>query len=62
MSMLGELLLFLGLHISQSRKGVFISHNKYIKEMLEKFRMDDFALVSTPMIIGCKLSKDDESP
>ena len=29
--------------------------------MLKKFQMEDCKLVSTPMIIGCKLSKDDES-
>ena len=27
-----------------------------------KFRMDDYAPISTPMVIGCKMSKDDESP
>ena len=31
MSMLGELTLFLGLQISQSEKGIFISQTKYIK-------------------------------
>jgi hypothetical protein len=62
MSMLGELSFFLGLHISQSNKGIFISQTKYIKEMLKKFRMEDCAPVSTPMITRCKLSKDDESP
>jgi hypothetical protein len=55
--MLGELSLFLGLHISQSIKGIFISHTKYIKEMLKKIRMEYGALVSTPMIKGCKLKK-----
>ena len=29
--------------------------------MLKKFGMEDCKTVSTPMIIGCKLSKDDES-
>jgi len=29
--------------------------------MLKKFGMEDCKPVSTPMIIGCKLSKDDES-
>jgi hypothetical protein len=62
MSMLGELSFFLGLQISQSSKGIFISQTKYIKEMLKKFRMEDCAPVSTPMITGCKLRKDDESP
>ena len=29
--------------------------------MLKKFGMQDCKPVSTPMITGCKLSKDDES-
>jgi hypothetical protein len=61
MSLLGELTFFLGLHISQLDEGIFISQTKYIKEMLKKFRMEDCKLVSTPMISGCKLRKDDES-
>jgi hypothetical protein len=60
--MLGELSFFLGLQISQSNKGVFISHTKCIKKMLKKFGMEDCAPVSTPMIIGSKLRKYDESP
>ena len=39
MSLLGELTFFLGLQVSQSEKGIFISQNKYIKEMLKNFRM-----------------------
>jgi hypothetical protein len=62
MSMLGELSFFLGLQISQSDKGIFISQTKYIKEMLKKFRMEDCAPVNTPMVTCCKLRKDDESP
>jgi hypothetical protein len=29
--------------------------------MLEKFQMEDSSPVSTPMVVGCKLSKDDIS-
>ena len=61
MSFLGELTFFLGLHISQLDDGIFISQTKYIKEMLKKFGMEDCKLVITPMIIGCKLVKYDES-
>jgi hypothetical protein len=61
MSLLGELNFFLGLHISQLDEGIFISQTKYIKEMLKKFKMEDCKPVSTPMVIGCKLRKDDES-
>ena len=61
MSMLGELSFFLGLQITQTSKGIFISQNKHIKEMLKKFEMEDYKPISTPMITGCKLSKEDES-
>jgi hypothetical protein len=60
MSMLGELTFFLGLQVSQLDKGIFISQTKYIKEMLKKFQMEDCKPMNTPMITGCKLSKDDE--
>jgi hypothetical protein len=61
MPLLGELKLFLGLQISQLDEGIFISQTKYIKEMLKKFIMEDSKPVSTLMVIGCKLRKDDES-
>ena len=62
MSMIGELSYFLGLRINQSSAGIFISQEKYLKEMLKKFKMEDSSLVSTPMVVGCKLSKNDISP
>ena len=61
MSMLSELTFFLGLQVYQLDKGIFISQTKYIKDVLKKFKMVDSKPVSTPMITGCKLSKNDES-
>jgi hypothetical protein len=61
MSMIGELSYFLGLQVNQSSARIFISQEKYLKEMLKKFQMEDSSLVSTPMVVGCKLSKDDIS-
>ena len=60
MSLIGELFLFLGLHIRQSNQGIFISQTKYIREMLKRFEMKDFKLVTTPMQTTFKLSKDDD--
>jgi hypothetical protein len=60
MSMLGELPFFLLLYISQYGKGIFISQNKYIKEMLKKFRMEDCTPINSPMVTSCKLSKNAE--
>jgi hypothetical protein len=61
MSLLGELNFFLGLQIFHLDDGIFISQTKYIKEMLKKFRMEDYKPISTLMITGCNLRKDDES-
>ena len=62
MSMIGELSFFLGLRIIQSFEGLFLSQEKYLKEMLKRFQMEDSSSVSTPMVVGCKLSKDDPLP
>jgi hypothetical protein len=62
MSMIGELSYFLGLQVKQSSAGIFISQEKYLKEMLKKFQMEDSSTVITPMVVGCKLSKDYISP
>jgi hypothetical protein len=62
MSMIGELSFFLGLQINQRIEGMFISQEKYLREMLKRFQMEDSKPVGTPMVTGCKLSKDYDSP
>ena len=62
MSMIGEFSLFLALHIIQSSEGLFLSQEKYLKEMLKRFQMEYSSTLITPMVVGCKLSKDDPSP
>jgi uncharacterized membrane protein YciS (DUF1049 family) len=62
MSMIGELKFFLGLQITQKYEGIFLSQEKYLREMLKRFQMEDSKSVGTPMVTGCKLSKDDDSP
>jgi len=62
MSLIGELSYFLGLQIKQTTTGMFISQSKYLKEMLRKFQMEESNPISTPMDVGCKLSKEDQSP
>ena len=37
MSMLGELSFFLGLQVHQKRNGIFLSQQKYVREILSKF-------------------------
>ena len=62
MSMIGELSFFLGIHIIQSSEGLCLSQEKYLKEMLKKFQMEYSSPINTPMVVGCKLIKDDPSP
>jgi hypothetical protein len=62
MSMIGELSFFLGLQITQRSKGMFISQENYLREILKRFQMEDSKPMGTPMVTGCKLSKDDDSP
>jgi hypothetical protein len=61
MSLLGELNFFLGLQIIQSKRGFFIHQSNYVKDMIKRFQLEDWKPVSTPMTIGCKLSKQNES-
>ena len=49
MSMIGELSYFLGLQIKQMKNNIFVSQDKYIKDMLKKFGMDDAKAISTPI-------------
>ena len=41
MSLLGELSFFLGLQIRQRNQGIFVSQTNYIREMLQRFGMED---------------------
>jgi hypothetical protein len=61
MSMLREQNFFLGLQVTQTNKGIFITQTKYIKEMLKKFQMEDNKPMCTPMVTRCKLILDDDS-
>ena len=49
MSMIRELIYFLGLQIKQMKNGIFVSQGKYIKDMLKKFGLDEAKLIHTPM-------------
>jgi hypothetical protein len=62
MSLLGKLTFFLGLQVQQAKDGIFLSQTKYLKQILKKYGMEDCKPVSTPMITGCNLSANDDSP
>nr|GEV55393.1 hypothetical protein [Tanacetum cinerariifolium] len=48
MSSIGELTFFLGLQVKQKPDGIFISHDKFVAEILRKFGLIDGKSASTP--------------
>nr|GEY57963.1 uncharacterized mitochondrial protein AtMg00810-like [Tanacetum cinerariifolium] len=58
MSMMGQMLFFLGLQISQSPGGIFINQAKYALGILKKYGMDLSDPVDTPMVDRLKLDED----
>nr|GEZ54417.1 hypothetical protein [Tanacetum cinerariifolium] len=58
MSSLGELTFFLGLQVNQKRDGIFISHDKYVVEILRKFGLTEGKSASTPIDTEKPLLKD----
>eukprot|EP00253_Pinus_taeda_P034873 PITA_34873 len=60
MSDLGLMKYFLGIEVEQSEKEIFICQNKYSKDLLKRFEMENCKPVPTPVATGTKLSKDDE--
>ena len=59
--MFGEIKFFVGLQVHQMKDFIFITQSKYIRETLKAFGMEDSKLVGTPMSIGHKISKNDNS-
>nr|GEU33280.1 retrovirus-related Pol polyprotein from transposon TNT 1-94 [Tanacetum cinerariifolium] len=60
MSMMGELIFFLGLQTKQLEDGIFFNQSKYIKEMLKIFRLEDSKPIKTHMSTKSKLTRDEE--
>ncbi|GKD81770.1 retrovirus-related pol polyprotein from transposon TNT 1-94 [Tanacetum coccineum] len=60
MSMMGGLNFFLGLQIKQLEDGIFFNQSKYIKEMLNKFVLEDSKPMKTLISMETKLTKDVE--
>ena len=58
MSMVGELNYFLGLQVKQWEDGIFISQEKYAKNLVKRFGLDSKMHTSTPMSSSAKLSRD----
>nr|GEY18217.1 hypothetical protein [Tanacetum cinerariifolium] len=60
MSMMGKISFFLGLHISQSPRGIFINQSKYALESLKKYGFESCNPVDTPMVEKSKQDEDKE--
>ena len=58
MSMVGKLNYFLGLQVKQRKYGIFISQEKYAKNLEKRFGLDSKNHTSTPMSSSAKLSRD----
>ncbi|GJZ71867.1 putative ribonuclease H-like domain-containing protein [Tanacetum coccineum] len=58
MSSMGELIFFLGLQVKLKEDGIFISQDKYVNEILNKFGFSDVKTARTPMETQKALLKD----
>ena len=58
MSMVGELNYFLGLQVKQRKDGIFISQEKYVKNIVKRFGLDLKKHASTLMSSSTKLSSN----
>jgi hypothetical protein len=59
MSMIGELTFFLGFQVKQMREGIFISQEKYTKDLLKRFKMEECKPIKTPMPSNGHLDLDE---
>jgi hypothetical protein len=60
MSDLGKMRYFLGIEVLQNSEGIYVCQIKYAHEVLQRFGMDRSNLVKNPIVLGCKLSKDEK--
>ncbi|GKF78522.1 hypothetical protein Tco_0234090 [Tanacetum coccineum] len=57
---MGELTFFLGLQVKQKIVGIFICQDKYVAEILKKFRFAEVKTASTPMETQKSMFKDED--
>ena len=58
MSMIGELHVFLGFQVKQLREGNFIYQEKYTKDLLKRFNMENCKPLHTPMATSKPVDDD----
>ncbi|KAJ9671119.1 hypothetical protein PVL29_027218 [Vitis rotundifolia] len=59
---LGELKYFLGIEVSRSKKGMFLSQRKYVLDLLEETGKIEAKPCTTPMVPNVQLMPDDGDP
>jgi len=59
MTDLSEMSYFLGMEVQQNQRGIFIDEQKYAKEILRKFKMEECKSMNMPMNLKEKLCKED---
>ncbi|GKF49231.1 hypothetical protein Tco_0142482 [Tanacetum coccineum] len=59
-SSMGELTFFLGLQVKQTTAGIFLSQDKYVKDILNKFDFRTIKPASTSIEAHKSLGKDEE--
>ncbi|KAJ9685291.1 hypothetical protein PVL29_017351 [Vitis rotundifolia] len=59
---LGELKYFLGIEVSRSKKGMFLSQRKYVLDLLEETGKTEAKPCTTPMVPNVQLMPDDGDP
>ena len=61
-TVLGPMMYFLGMEITQTYKCIFIFQHKYATDILQRFWMDKCKPAKTPIALGTKLTKNDDEP
>jgi hypothetical protein len=60
MSMIGELIFFLGIQVKQTKQGTFVHQAKYTNDLMKKFNLAELKPVSTSMSTTTLLGPDED--
>jgi hypothetical protein len=60
MSMMGELTIFFGIQVKQTKQGTFVHQAKYTKDLMKKFNMAELKPVSTLMSSDVSLGPNED--
>jgi hypothetical protein len=60
MTNIGLMSYYLGIEIKQGEDVIFVNQEKFVREILKKFKMKDYAKVNTLVECGVKMSKNEK--